>query len=338
MRGQALSDQRFMAAAIALGNRGVGLATPNPSVGCLIVQGDIIVGRGWTQPGGRPHGEFMALAQAGPAARGATLYTTLEPCAHVSGRGPSCADQIIAAGVARVVVALGDPDPRTAGQGMARLQAAAVQVDVGVGKPAARADLRSHFIRVKRARAFVTLKVATSLDGFVADAQGRSQWITGSAARQHSHMERAQHDAIVVGAGTVRADDPALDVRLPGLGPRAPLPIVLSHEALPLGCKLAANPATRIAAMADPQVFLAELAQEGFLAVLVEGGADVAGQFLDADVVDRLLWYRAPIVLGQGRALATGSKALAEAHEKWSHHATRTLGADMLSEYWRTRE
>ncbi len=207
-----------MAAALSLAERGVGRTGQNPSVGCIIVKEDRVIGRGWTQPGGRPHAEAMALAQAGEAARSSTIYVTLEPCAHMSQRGPACAHLLAAAGPARVVIALQDPDPRTAGAGIAALKAAGITVIVDVMVSQARQSLAGFMSRIERGRPFVTLKIASSLDGQIAMADGSSRWITGDVARAHSHVERARTDAILVGAGTVRTDAPQLNVRLAGLG------------------------------------------------------------------------------------------------------------------------
>ena len=223
-------DARWMGSALALAARGRGRTAPNPAVGCVIVKDGHVIGRGWTQPGGRPHAEAGALAQAGDLARGATAYVTLEPCAHVSTRGPACADLLIAAGVARVVIAATDPDPRTAGAGAARIEAAGIAVTSGVRAAEAAAQNPGFFSRMARGRPFVTLKLALSLDGCLALNDGRSRWITGAAARAHAHRERALADLIVVGRGTLEADDPALDVRLAGLEDRAPRAAVLSRS------------------------------------------------------------------------------------------------------------
>jgi diaminohydroxyphosphoribosylaminopyrimidine deaminase/5-amino-6-(5-phosphoribosylamino)uracil reductase len=233
-----------MAAACALAARGLGSVWPSPSVGCVIVGSNgRVAGRGWTAPGGRPHAEARALAMAGAAARGGTAYVTLEPCAH-QGRGPPCADALIAAGIARVVVALGDPDPRTDGQGLARLRAAGIAVEIGLMAEAA-ADLAAGFmLRITRGRPLVTLKLATTLDGRIATATGESQWITGDAARREAHALRGRHDAVLVGIGTVLADDPALTCRIDGFRAapvvrvvvdrrlRTPLTSVLARTAL----------------------------------------------------------------------------------------------------------
>ena len=218
-----------MGAALALASRGIGNVWPNPAVGCLIVRDDIIVGRGWTRPGGRPHAETEALQQAGEAARGATAYVTLEPCAH-HGKTPPCADALIAAGVARVVVALDDPDDRVNGRGLTRLSEAGIAVDVGVCADKARSLNAGFLTRVTLDRPFVAIKAATSLDGRIATGTGESQWITGEAARRRGHLLRATHDAIMIGRGTLERDDPALTCRLPGLEARSPVRVVLDSS------------------------------------------------------------------------------------------------------------
>ena len=313
-----------MAAAIALSQRGRPEAAPNPNVGCLIVKDGRVVARGWTQAGGRPHAEAMALAAAGDAAHGATAYVCLEPCAHASARGPCCADLLIAAGVARVVVAAQDPDPRTDGQGIARLRAAGIAVETGLLIGEAQAAMAPWWSRATRGRPFVTLKLATSLDGCIAMADGSSRWITGARARAHGHLERAGHQAILVGRGTLAADAPTLDVRLPGLEDRSPKRLVLTSGSAPVGWTAVASPA----------------AVEGVDSLLVEGGAGAASAFLAADRVDRLLLYRAPILIGGGKpALGDiGLADLADAHGRWRLADTRLLGSDRLDVYERARE
>ncbi|WP_380880050.1 riboflavin biosynthesis protein RibD [Sphingomonas sp. DBB INV C78] len=314
-----------MKAALGLASRGRGRTAPNPAVGCILVNEGRVVGRGWTQPGGRPHAEAMALEQARDAARGATAYVTLEPCAHQSARGPACADSLIAAGVARVVVALGDPDPRTNGQGITRLRAAGITVDVGVQAEGAARSLAGFLTRQRLGRPHVTLKLGLSLDGCIAMASGESQWITGPAARAHAHLERARADLILVGRGTLEADRPRLDVRLPGLEDRSPMRAVLGHGTAPDGWLALDGPE----AIADTTA----------LDVLVEGGAGAAAAFLAADLVDRLLIYRAPILIGGGRpgVADIGLVHLGEAHGRWRLHDARTLGIDRLEVYERVR-
>jgi diaminohydroxyphosphoribosylaminopyrimidine deaminase / 5-amino-6-(5-phosphoribosylamino)uracil reductase len=318
LHSQKAEDIRWMRAALAYAVRGTGRTMPNPAVGCIIVKDGIVVGRGWTQPGGRPHAEAMALAQAGAAARGATLYTTLEPCTHTSPRGPDCAGSIIAAGLARVVSAGHDPDPRTHSLGHARLAAAGISLSEGVCASEAAALNLGFFTRLTLGRPAVTLKLATSLDGCFALADGSSQWITGEIARAHGHMERACHDGIMVGSGTWARDRPTLDVRLPGLEARSPR---IMHPDKPL-----------------PDL-LQHLGAEGFLSLLVEGGPTLAASFLKADLVDRLLCYRAPILIGGGLQLGDiGLGSLADAHGTWQNCDTRALGADRLDVYARNRK
>jgi diaminohydroxyphosphoribosylaminopyrimidine deaminase / 5-amino-6-(5-phosphoribosylamino)uracil reductase len=311
-----------MAAALALASRGAGRTTPNPNVGCLLVRSGRVVGRGWTQPGGRPHAEAMALAAAGLAAQGATAYVTLEPCAHASARGPACADTLIAAGVAHVVASLTDPDPRTAGVGFARLRSAGIAVTEGVAAAQARASMAPWLSRQLRGRPFVTLKLATSLDGMIARADGQSRWITGSRARAHAHLERAHHNAILVGRGTLDADAPRLDVRLTGLEECSPARLVLTRGAAPQGWTAVASP--------EANDTLA-----GIDSLLVEGGAQTAAAFLAAGRVDRLLLYRAPIVIGAGRSALgdIGLTDLGDAHGRWHLADSRMLGSDRLDVY-----
>jgi diaminohydroxyphosphoribosylaminopyrimidine deaminase / 5-amino-6-(5-phosphoribosylamino)uracil reductase len=312
-----LSDDRVMAAAIALASRGRGRTWPNPNVGCVIVRDGVIVGRGWTQDGGRPHAEAMALAQAGAAARGATLYVTLEPCAHDSVRGPACSDLIVASGVSRTVIAVQDPDARTNGAGAARLRAAGIDVVEGIGTDGATRAMVGFLTRQSLGRPHVTLKLALSIDGCIALANGESQWITGPEARAHGHLERSRVEAIIVGRGTMTTDAPTLDVRLPGLEARSPKRYVLSRTDQP-GWDRIDSPDAIAGLPADH--------------VLVEGGAGAAAAFLTNDLVDRLLIYRAPILIGGGRpALGDiGLTDLAAAHGRWRATDSRMLGADRL--------
>lgn len=315
-----------MAAAIALSERGRGLSTPNPNVGCLIVRDGHVVGRGWTQKGGRPHAEAQALDEALDRARGATAYVTLEPCFHLSPRGPRCADLMARAGVRRAVIALRDPDPRTDGQGAAWLRKRGIAVEMGLMAQEAAAAMRGFVLRQTLGRPAVTLKLGLSLDGRIALADGSSRWITGEAARAHAHMERARHDAILVGGGTLRADAPRLDVRLAGLEDRSPRRLLLSRGDAPEGWESVAAPDD-----------IAALAQVDHL--LVEGGAGAAAAFLRADLVDRLLLYRAPIVIGAGLAGIgdIGLTDLADAHGRWRLDDERRLGDDRLEVYLRSR-
>lgn len=319
------ADARWLAAAASLALRGRPLSRPNPAVGAIVVKDGRVVGQGWTRPGGRPHAEAVALAQAGEAARGATLYVTLEPCAHQSPRGPACADLVAASGVGRVAIGCSDPDPRTAGQGAARIAAAGIAVELA-NDPACRASLAGYLLRRIAGRPHITLKLATSLDGAIATAGGASQWITGPAARAHGHMLRACSDAILVGGGTLRADEPRLDVRLPGLHAQSPERWVLTHGPAPAGWH----------ALADPALVGTAMPQAQYL--LVEGGAGAAAAFLAAELVDRLAIYRAPIVIGGGQACVAdiGLAALEAAHGRWHLADRRRLGNDLLEVYERS--
>lgn len=318
-----------MAAALGLARRNLGLTAPNPSVGCVIVRDDQVIGRGWTAPGGRPHAETLALDAAGPSARGATAYVTLEPCCH-HGRTPPCTSAIIAAGIARVVIACEDPDPRVAGGGITALKQAGLAVETGLLEDQAVAVNAGFFLRVGSARPLVTLKLATSLDGRIATHTGDSRWITGQAARARGHLLRATHDAVMIGTGTALADDPKLDCRLPGMADRSPLRVILdrrlridpastliqSARVLPtLLLTQAGHPADRVAAYEaagvavidcptdaadrlDLGVVLRLLGDRGLTRLLVEGGGELAAALLRADLVDRLAWFRTPVVVG----------------------------------------
>ena len=315
-----------MAHALALGERSVGCTGNNPSVGCVIVKDDRIIGRGWTQASGRPHAEAVALTQAGDAATGSTVYVTLEPCAHHSERGPACADLLLSARPTRVVIAAIDPDPRTAGGGIKKLRAAGIDVTTPVMEVEAKASMAGFFSRIERGRPFVTLKLATSLDGAIALADGTSRWITGEAARARAHLERARCDAILVGAGTLRADRPKLDVRLAGLEHRSPRRVVLGSSGAPEGLEIIHHPSD-----------IAELACNS---LLIEGGAMTAASFLSAGLVDRLLLYRAPILIGGGKPGIgdIGLGSLNDAHGKWRLLDTRMLGRDRLEVYARSHQ
>lgn len=348
-------DLAPMRAALGLARRGLGDVWPNPAVGCVLVRDGRVVGRGWTQPGGRPHAETEALRRAGDAARGATAYVTLEPCAH-HGRTPPCADALIAAGISRCVAAIEDPDPRVAGRGLERLKAAGIAVTLGVGGAEA-AEVNAGFLsRILRGRPLVTLKLATTLDGRIATRSGDSRWITGPEARAEVHRLRATHDAILVGIGTVLADDPDLTCRLPGLEHRSPLRIVLdSRGRLPSGSRLASScwmlgcreappaglPSTveviPIARGTDGRVdlvqALAELGRRGLTRVLVEGGGEVAAALLKAGLVDRLAWFHAPKLIGGDGLPALGTlgiEKLADARVLVGADIRR-LGEDVLT-------
>ena len=325
------ADQRFMQLALTLGRRGQGRTWPNPAVGAVVVKDGVIVGRGWTQPGGRPHAEPEALKQAGEAARGATLYVTLEPCSHV-GKSPPCADAVIAAGIARVVSAIEDPNPEVAGQGHARLRAAGITVDVGLGAMEAARDHAGHFRRIRDKRPHVILKLAVSSDDKIGAAGRKPLAITGEAAKARVHLLRAQCDAILVGIGTVQADDPLLTCRLPGMEARSPVRVVLDrslrisgtsrlvHSAretplwvmtsnlaeAPAAMKLGASGAQviRVATTSAPPpgldlpAVLQALAEKGITRLLVEGGARVASSFVAAGLVDEVWLLRGPDPVG----------------------------------------
>jgi len=342
-------DNRFMAAALVLAARGRGRTAPNPNVGCLIVKGGRVVGRGWTQVGGRPHAEAMALAQAGAAAEGAIVYVTLEPCAHASPRGPACSDLLVEAKPARVVAALTDPDKRTAGEGFARLRARGIDVAEGVLAAEAQRSMAGFLTRQALGRPHVTLKLALSLDGMIARADGESQWITGAAARAHTHLERSRHEAILVGRGTWEADQPRLDVRLAGLEERSPRRIILASSpqrtlgsiSQPSDLGEGAGDGSQLSlgrreaeVIADPREISA---LEGVDHLFVEGGAQTASAFLAEGLVDRLLLYRAPILIGAGKAALgdIGLASLADAHGRWRLTDSRMLGIDRLEVYER---
>jgi diaminohydroxyphosphoribosylaminopyrimidine deaminase / 5-amino-6-(5-phosphoribosylamino)uracil reductase len=326
-----VSDARFMAAALALGRRGLGQCAPNPAVGALIVRDNVILGRGVTARGGRPHAEALAIAEAGPDARGATLYVTLEPCAH-QGRGSPCAPSIVTAGIARVVSAIEDPDPRTAGEGHALLRAAGVAVTIGIGAEAARADHRGHILRVTRGRPMVTLKLARTADGYAAgDEHDPRLAITGEAANLRVQAMRLTHDAIMIGIGTALADDPLLTVRLPGAEVFKPLRVVLdSHLRLPPRSRLCATAGefatlviaadaapderrqglegagvavARVAADAGGHVDLSAalrlLAQRGVTRVFSEGGPTIGAALIAQGLANEVVLFTALKPLGR---------------------------------------
>ena len=322
-----MSDARWMAAAIALGERGRGRTAPNPNVGCVIARAGRVIGRGWTRPGGRPHAEAMALAEAGEEASGATAYVTLEPCAHRGGRGPACADLLVDAGLARLVAAIVDPDERTNGSGLERLRAAGIEVATGVGAAQAERSMAGFLTRQRLGRPHVTLKLALSLDGKIALPSGESRWITGEDARAHVHLERARADMILVGRGTFDADAPKLDVRLPGMEERSPRRALLTcGEGVPGWTRLGSP--EEVYGLTDVND------------LLVEGGSATASAFLAADLVDRMLIYRAPILIGEGKSSVgyIGLTDLADAHRRWALADSRMLGIDRLEVYERQRD
>lgn len=313
-----------MAAALALARRGTGQTGLNPAVGCIITKNGRVISRGWTQPSGRPHAEAMAINAAGNAIKGASIYVTLEPCAHKSERGPSCAKTIIEAQPARVIIATQDPDPRTAGKGIALLREAGIEVETGILESEAQRALGGFFMRIQNSRPLVTLKLGMSLDGRIAMADGKSQWITGPESRAHTHLHRARHDAILVGGGTIRADKPNLNVRLAGLENRSPARYAFSSEA-PEGWGHIAAPDG--------------IKQLQHNSLMIEGGAQTAAAFLKADLVDRLLLYRAPIIIGgDGPSFGdVGLDNLADAHGRWILLDQRNFQVDCMELYERNR-
>lgn len=355
--------------ALGLGRRGLGRTAPNPAVGCVIAQGARVVGRGWTQPGGRPHAEPVALAQAGALARGATAYVTLEPCAH-EGKTPPCALTLIEAGIARVVYACEDPDPRVSGRGAEILQKAGVAVEAGLLQDQAARDHMGFLLRVREGRPMVTLKLAASFDGRIATGSGHSQWITGPAARRVVHGLRAQHDAVMVGAGTARADDPALTVRGLGTGWQ-PTRVVLSRRLdLPLMGQLARSAgdvpliichgrdadaalvetwqglgATLLecqtkGAHIDPVNALQRLAENGVTRVFCEGGGALAATLLEADIVDRLVGFTAGVTIGAEGLPSVGALGLSTLTDarRFSLVRSGAIAGDVLHEWDAVRD
>lgn len=361
-------DRWHMRAAIGLASRGLGSVAPNPAVGCVIVNGGRVAGRGFTQKGGRPHAETEALREAGDLARGATAYVSLEPCSH-HGKTPPCADALIASGVARVVIATTDPDPRVSGDGVARLRAAGIEVTEQVCEAEARAVNEGFFRRVGDGRPMVTLKLATSLDGMIGALGGDSRWITGDEARRAGHLLRARHDAVLTGVGTVLADDPMMDCRIEGMGHMSPIRVVAdSSLRTPLDSQLvrtarqvplllvttehaaAAHGERYTAAGAevltvptaagglDMDAMLRMLAVRGITRVLAESGRAVAGSLLRADVVDRVAWFRAAAVIGGDGVTAVQSLGVVKvaAMPRFMPDTQVRLGQDVLETYRRS--
>ncbi len=322
-----MSDAEWMKVAVRLGEAARGRTAPNPNVGCVIVKEGQIVGQGATAPGGRPHAEAIALKQGGKKAQDATLFTTLEPCAHASDRGPTCARLIPEAGIARVVIAIKDPDPRTSGEGIAMLRKAGIEVKTGIGKRQARDSMSGYLSRIEHGRPRITLKLALSIDGKIALPSGESKWITGEDARAHVHLERANSDMILVGRGTYLADQPKLDVRLPGLEDWSPRRALLTRGEDVEGWETLKSP---------QDVYRLHDVND----LLVEGGSATATAFLSADLVDRILIYRAPILVGEGKSSFgyIGLEAIADAHGRWKASDATRLGIDRLEVYERVRD
>ena len=361
-----MSDERFMSMALGLGRRGMGRCWPNPAVGAVIVRDGRVVGRGWTQPGGRPHAEVVALAQAGDLARGATAYVTLEPCAH-HGKTPPCAEALIAAGVARVVAAVEDSDARVAGRGFALLQDAGIAVTTGVLADEAARDHAGFFLRTEQGRPYVTLKLASSVDGRIATGTGESKWITGPAARREVHAMRARHDAVMVGAGTARADDPSLTVRDLGVEDQPVRVVVSRHLDLPLMGTLARTAsevpvwichgpgadAARVATweelgarlircqvtgvQLDPGDVLRQLGAAGLTRVFCEGGSALAASLLALDYVDELITFNAGLAIGAEGLPAIGALGLDRLANapRFRLSETRAVGPDVMTRWHR---
>ena len=363
MNNSLYQDEHWMRVALSYAARVAGQTMPNPAVGCAIVKDAALLAAAHTALSGRPHAEAQALQIAGDAAQGATVYVTLEPCAHI-GKTGACARALIEAGVARVVVAVGDPDPRVNGQGVQMLRDAGMAVDVGVCASEAAHQHRGFFKRMRSCLPWVSVKLATSLDGCIANAQGESQWITSEAARAHGHLLRAMHDVILTGSGTVAADNPSLTCRLDGMIAASPVRVVMDSSLLikedsalvmsahniPVWIITGAEyDREKLARLKDLGVQVHHLATEkpqceealqwlaaqGVTSVLVEAGAVLSTAMLASGCVDEVFWYRAPMVLGVGAQpalLCDGGRALVDM-ARWQHISTRQMGLDMLEHY-----
>lgn len=355
-----------MQAALGLASRGLGQVWPNPAVGCVLVREDMggrVVGRGWTQPGGRPHAETEAIRRAGELSRGATAYVTLEPCDHQGKTGP-CSQALIDAGIGKVIIACTDPDPRVSGKGILRLEKAGVEVRTGLEAVAAERLNAGFFSRITRNRPVVTLKTATSMDGCIATRTGHSQWITGPQARAYGHLLRARHDAILTGIGSVLSDDPKLTCRLPGLEHCSPHRVIVDNQLkIPIDCELvksAKRYATTILTsdhtsmesrnalikkgvdvvvcqqdqheQIDLNAGLQHLSDRGITRLLVEAGSTLTGAFLKNDLVDVIMWFRAPILIGEDGLSAFSSLDVDKLNDvkRYSRLATTRLGDDIL--------
>jgi diaminohydroxyphosphoribosylaminopyrimidine deaminase / 5-amino-6-(5-phosphoribosylamino)uracil reductase len=356
-------DERFMTLALSLGRRGLGRTWPNPAVGAVIIKNGEIIARGWTQPGGRPHAEIEALRRAGEAARGATLYVTLEPCSH-HGKSPPCADAVIASGIARVVSAMEDPNPEVAGRGHARLRSAGIAVDVGIEAATARRDHVGHIRRMRDSRPHVMLKLAISADGKAAGAGGKRVAITGEGVRNRVHLLRAQSDAIMIGIGTALADDPVLTCRLPGMLGLSPTRVVLDTGLrLPVQSRLLATaretplwviagedaPASAEeaaqahgAAVAqtaakngrlDLPAVLKLLASRGVTRLMVEGGPTLAAAFIGADLVDEAILFHSPLVIGEDGVTALEPRAHAMLSQHLKCISSEPVGSDRQQKF-----
>lgn len=358
---QTRSDEEWMRVALHLAQRGNGRVSPNPAVGCIIVKNDIVVGRGWTQPGGRPHAETVALQQAGNDASGATAYVTLEPCAHY-GQTPPCAEALVSAGIKRVVIALSDPDIRVNGKGVEHLKNSDIDVEEGVLRLKALKQHAGFVLRVEQERPLITLKLATSSDFKIAKANGDSKWITGPKARRYGHMLRAQNDAILVGVNTVLADDPLLTCRIQGLEELSPIRIVLDSQLkTPLSSQLvktaheiptliitenhnvdaykeAGVKVVSVCSNRDIMAVCKAIADQGINSILVEGGAKVATAFAREGFVDLCAHFRAPGEIGSDGIDALNDIALTTFLNKkdYTLDKRRSLGPDVLELYRKT--
>jgi diaminohydroxyphosphoribosylaminopyrimidine deaminase/5-amino-6-(5-phosphoribosylamino)uracil reductase len=361
-----IADRRFMQLALALGRRGLGNTWPNPAVGAVIVKDSVILGRGWTRPGGRPHAETEALKHAGRAARGATLYVTLEPCSH-HGKTPPCADAIIRAGIVRVVSALDDPNPEVAGQGNVKLRERGIAVETGLEAEAAKRAHRGHFMRMTAGRPYVTLKLAVSADGKAGAAGRKPIVITGAAARERVFQMRAMNDAILVGVGTVLSDDPALTCRLPGMMERSPVRVLLDAKlrvpiatgivatanetptwifgdpkASPMAEEVLRAKGAEVSRLEsndgrfDPAQVLKVLAERGITRLMVEGGPTVAASFVKGDLIDQVALFRAPMTIGDdGIDALEGMPLTALTTLRLRLASSEMVGADTLEHYER---
>ena len=359
------ADRRFMELALSLGRRGLGRTWPNPAVGAVIVKDGEIVGRGWTQPGGRPHAEVEALRRAGAMARRATLYVTLEPCSH-HGKSPPCADAVIASGIARVVSAMEDPNPEVAGRGHARVRSAGIGVDVGIEVATARRDHAGHIRRMRDGRPHVTLKLAISADGKAAGAGRQRVAISGNAVRDRVHLMRARSDAIMIGVGTALADDPVLTCRLPGMAKMSPTRVVLDAGLrLPIQSRLVATagetplwiiggegaPAAsetaarqcgvevlRVAekqGRLDLRAVLSLLAKRGITRLMIEGGPTVASALIEADLVDEAIFFHSPLVIGQEGLPALEPRPVQLLRQHLERVSSEPVGPDRQETYER---
>ena len=367
-----VDDEAFMRTALSLARRGLGNVWPNPAVGCLIVKNNIVLGRGWTQPGGRPHAETEALGRAGDTALGATAYVTLEPCSH-TGQTPPCANALIKAGIKRVVIAIEDPDPRVSGLGIKMLKESGIDVEMNICREEALEVNEGFFLKVLKKRPMFTMKCATTLDGKIAVHTGESKWITEEPTRQQGHLLRANHDAIMVGIGTASEDNPKLTCRLPGLDNHSPVRIVVDRRMrLPLMNHLVTQAKdiptwmvtlgdqddVRAEAYQDAGIELItpadisetdggitlnwvaeELAKRGLTRVLVEGGSHIAAAMLRRRLVDRLSWMRAPRMMGHDGIPVVQAFGVDHLEETPFFDRTGTFGSgDDLVELYRRRD